>query len=450
MKILLFILSSLFIQFLCFESNFELQYANWNEKQIISSLRNIYIEIDASFGSKMEKFKLALDLDSHAMTIPSVNCTIADENIKKFSGSTSFQTIGEKIFSGERAFHGILGTDDFKLGENGVIIKNTRFILADQYSSSQRYNYKYAFMGLKSSINDDDYNKSIIGQMKEKKFISDQIWFLNFNSDTKGNFVIGALPHTLYQNVYNESDMISQNCLQTSYLCILQFENIYLGKPGEQSSTDYNLAQGKFSINTKLFISTPNYGDYISNFFKKHKDACNQVTLDDNYISYYCQKDKFKIDEIGYLNFTLPKDKAEMDFIFEPKDLFYEKDGILYFLIIYKPNDQIAPVDDYAWTLGTTFLQKYLITFKRDEKSIVHFYTKKMSEVQGGDGDGNKSKYIIIIVVLSVVFLACIAFLIFYIIKIKPRKKKANELDDDGFDYQTKQNEEGNSALINE
>ena len=294
MKILLIILSSLFIQFLCFESNFELQYANWNEKQIISSLRNIYIEIDASFGSKMEKFKLALDLDSHAMTIPSVNCTIADENIKKFSGSTSFQTIGEKYFSGERAFHGILGTDDFKLGENGVIIKNTRFILADQYSSSQRYNYKYAFMGLKSSINDDDYNKSIIGQMKEKKFISDQIWFLNFNSDTKGNFVIGALPHTLYQNVYNESDMISQNCLQTSYLCILQFENIYLGKPGEQSSTDYNLAQGKFSINTKLFISTPNYGDYISNFFKKHEDACSQVTLDDNYISYYCQKDKLK------------------------------------------------------------------------------------------------------------------------------------------------------------
>jgi hypothetical protein len=33
--------------------------------------------------------------------------------------------------------------------------------------------------------------------------------------------------------------------------------------------------------------------------------------------------------------------------------------------------------------------------------------------------------------------------------KIKPRKKKANELDDD-FDYQTKQNEEGTSALIND
>jgi len=59
------------------------------------------------------------------------------------------------------------------------------------------------------------------------------------------------------------------------------------------------------------------------------------------------------------------------------------------------------------------------------------------------------AKYIIIIVVLSVVLLGSIGFLVFYILKIKPRKKKANELDDD-FDYQSKQNEEGTSPIINE
>ena len=58
-------------------------------------------------------------------------------------------------------------------------------------------------------------------------------------------------------------------------------------------------------------------------------------------------------------------------------------------------------------------------------------------------------KYIITISVLSVVFLASIGTLIFYIIKIKPRKRKANELDDT-FDYQEKKTEEGDSKLIND
>ena len=65
-----------------------------------------------------------------------------------------------------------------------------------------------------------------------------------------------------------------------------------------------------------------------------------------------------------------------------------------------------------------------------------------------GADNSNSTKYIIIIVCLCVVFIFCIGLLVFYILKIKPRKKKANELDE-GYDYETqKDNEQGNSPLM--
>ena len=51
---------------------------------------------------------------------------------------------------------------------------------------------------------------------------------------------------------------------------------------------------------------------------------------------------------------------------------------------------------------------------------------------------------------ISVLLIVCIAILIVYITKKVPRKKKANELDDE-FDYQATPNKEGGeSLLINE
>ena len=80
-----------------------------------------------------------------------------------------------------------------------------------------------------------------------------------------------------------------------------------------------------------------------------------------------------------------------------------------------------------VWNIGTPFLKKYLITFNRNDK-LLYFY-KKTNNEDGGNESTNQSlhiKYIIIISVLSVVFLASIGTLIFYIIKIKPRKRIDN------------------------
>ena len=48
--------------------------------------------------------------------------------------------------------------------------------------------------------------------MKDNNLINYPTWFLSFNSDSKGKFVIGTLPH-LYDNItYYETDMTKENC----------------------------------------------------------------------------------------------------------------------------------------------------------------------------------------------------------------------------------------------
>ena len=249
--------------------------------------------------------------------------------------------------------------------------------------------------------------------------------------------------------------MSTEKCRAPCNILSVQFQEIYYGNKDDYKNkkaivTSHGIVY--FTLYSRLIICTPDYGEIIySQFFEKQIKGgnCHQSTLPDKYIYYYCEKkNSFNMSEMQNLNFVTSYLSDNMTFVFEPKDLFYEHNGNYYFLIIYKPDDHITPPDS-EWNIGTIFFQKYLLAINRDE-NLIYFYraTHNGTNPTTG-GNGTNKKYIIIIVVLSVVLLGSIGFLVFYILKIKPRKKKANELDDD-FDYQSKQNEEGTSPIINE
>lgn len=451
MKFLL-LLSLFFISF-CIESDFEIKYDNWDNEKIMNSLRYTYIEVDASFGSNMDKFKLELDTLTQATVIPDVNCT-GCKNVKRFniSASNTFNIEKKDVNSyGVENFHqGTFGNDNFKLGKDDNNKQIISFIVAKEYKYLSKP-HNYAFLGLRSFVNGSEYKYNIIEQMKEKDIIPNSTWFLNFDSDTKGKFVIGTLPHIKYKDIYSFDDSYTQNS-EERYIYALKMQEIYYGKISnydQRKSGDKNHCVAKFNINTRLFKCPSDFGDILYNNFFSQKIAdkvCDHGILIDNYIYYYCYKDKFKMSEMENLNFVADFHTVDnMTFVFEPKDLFYEHEGILYFLVIYKHDDYDSQYPDTEWEVGTGFLKKYMLTFNINRQ--ISFYSKKIGEDE--EPNNENLKYIIIIVILSVVFLACIAFLIYYIMKIKPRKKKANELDDD-FDYQAKQNEEGTSALIND
>ena len=454
------ILFSILESCLLFESDFEVQYFKWDETNVMASLYDTYIEVEASFGSEMDKFKLALDLESTSTVLPDKNFTGRGE-FKKFHSSSFEVKQNLKNVYDEKYFSGSKGVDIFQLGNSEPIIKNFSFIVASDYTYASNKLYKYAFIGIKNFyINEEEkYQLNMIDQLKKSNLIQYQTWFLNFESDSKGKFVVGTLPEAIYKSTYDESDKITQYCYADMTLCGLNFQEIYYGKiddyDNRKSLEDKNHLLAAFSLNTRLIKCTSDFGTILyKNYFSKKIDdkICSTEQLNDGYMYFYCEKDKINLSEMENVNFAIFHQNGNMTFILEPKDLFYEYNNILYFLIIYKPNYYIGD-KDVLWVIGNTFLQKYLLTFNTKER-LIYFYKKKIEQFEtdkNNTGNENNSiKYIIIISVISVLLIACIAILIVYITKRAPRKKKANELDDD-FDYQTKPNKEGGeSLLINE
>ena len=113
---------------------------------------------------------------------------------------------------------------------------------------------------------------------------------------------------------------------------------------------------------------------------------------------------------------------------FSPKELFMEKDDKIYFLI------REDKKSDY-FTLGSILLEKYITVFDDEAKQL--YILKKKVEPEKPKKDHTALK-IALIVILSFVLCAIIFVVIGKLYGKKlfaTRKKKANELDDDFFDY---------------
>ena len=116
----------------------------------------------------------------------------------------------------------------------------------------------------------------------------------------------------------------------------------------------------------------------------------------------------------------------------------------LYFLITFKDDK------DSDWILGELFLRKYLTSFNYDLKTI-SFYRSQVDEINKKSEIPNKEKknsssfnygkFIrIIIEIIMVIVIIIISVLLIRKYK-NSRKKHANELKDDDYDYTAQENE---------
>ena len=99
--------------------------------------------------------------------------------------------------------------------------------------------------------------------------------------------------------------------------------------------------------------------------------------------------------------------------------------------------------DENGWKLGKPFLKKYQFSFNYDGK-----YIKFYKQTKNDEKDKGIPLYILIISVVGTIFIvALIAFLLFkfYFYNKCTRKKRANELTDDDFEYTSKGDEQKNN-----
>ena len=328
---------------------------------------------------------------------------------------------------------------------------------------------------MKKYNNENDKNKIIFNFVESlqkahcrKLNISNYYWTIKYfkpqNNPTETNnidgiFYFGEPPHINDPSNYNKEDFREINT-ESGYDNLywgLKFDNIELINKttgsiiilSKHSATEFCLIYPELNyfITTEAFFSMIKrifFQKFISKNKKKENNnasICYEkfVSLIDDinllsvgnyndlkgvYDTFHCNKTKILEygEEKFYNQFPLIKLHhliLGFSFEFEAKDLFYEKNGTLYFLMAIKLN-----AGD-RWILGKAFMKKYQIVFNNDMRTLGFYLDNNKKKIINPkeiinyvDNRSNKNLFLTI----SIIFIFIIA--IFCIIRIFCIKKK--------------------------
>ena len=384
-------------------------------------------------------------------------------------------------------------SENFKFNcENKTYELNEMEFIKTQYSSLK---LSHSFLGLQISTKDiekmkTDYNRNnnengIIFNFVEslqkahckKLNISNYYWtikyFNNPNNTVDGIFYFGEPPHIFDPFNYKKEDFIEINT-EAGYQNLywgLKFDNIdFINKTtsniislGKYYTAEYCLIYPELNF----FITSEHFFGRIRKVFfdkfiykKKSKNynssICYEkfISLVDNinlislgnyndlkgiYHILYCNKTK--IVEYGedkfYNEFPIIKFRHLLlgyNFEFNSNDLFYEKNGNIYFLMTLKLDK------GDKWIFGKAFMKKYQIVFNNDMRTL-GFYLKdniKTKIIKPNEiiieSDNKKNDNILLKIIVCFIFSIIILYSIrCYCVKNKiwifKDKKSAKELE---------------------
>lgn len=342
------------------------------------------------------------------------------------------------------------------------------------------YDNKYGCIGMKIARENKDELPSFSTILKNNKIISNNIWTIkmkNFqlqniedNNIQIGELILGEYPHNYETDKikYNESIYKFEDVPVHNYKSYwdIKIKTIYMNLTDskekiiivdKKENYEVNLIYENFYIRgTKVY-----YELIYENFFNKYNyiknNICIEKKIPENYFWTYieCKYDEkqilFDIKKFPNIYF----ESIEYDKIFELtyKDLFAldKNDNKYFFLVLFPTN-----YEEKIWGLGIPFLRKYQFIFDEGKKLIGYYNSPENSNDDSNKGTNEKFKLYILIValVLIIIFLIGLAFvLIKKLLYNKKRIKRAIELDDDGYEYNSKEslnNESYDSDVNNE
>ena len=391
------------------------------------------------------ELQINLEIGEPIQTIPCILKTrkffflitgsLNSDNVIKFKEkeSQTFISEGDEFSMENQDFiTAIKGSDNFKLPNNKKIRLN--FLLAN------KLNYiESGKIGLKLiEINPLTQEKHFIYQLKTNKLLNYYSFFLEFNDEEKGNFVLGDYPHEYNSKKYNKDQFIYIRSGKMDNLVdwIIDFDEINFG--------DFHFSIKKASIEYEngLIIAPSESKNYIlKTYFNDsiNKNICFEETKN-NITTYFCNKDNFSIKNFPNLFFVL-KD-SNFSFELNKDDLFLIENNKIYFKIAFQSFQNLKL--ESHWILGQSFLKKHLLVFDLDKK-IIGFYNNKIQI--GGIKNGKKLKTFFVICLF--IFIIGEAIFIYYYFKRKNRRVRAYELNE-GIDYENVNNNNYNKkGLIN-
>ena len=293
-------------------------------------------------------------------------------------------------------------------------------------------------------------SNNIIKSFKSNDIINNYEWILNYTSENEGLLILGGNMSELVKN-FDEIKLYKTYSFPggSNFPWMIKISKLECGE--NNYSINYNEVNGEINNDYSLIIGGDRYYIYIKdNFFYEYQkqNICsfNIINYYDNYKYYVieCNKEQFGINEIKkfpILSFKMRN--YDSKFIFEGKDLFVETKYKYFFNIIFSHSWQ------ENWILGKPFLKKYPTMIDLDNKIIKIYNNNKDERKEKNEKkiENNKklSKKYIFFLILIIIVLICSFSILFYLLGKnlnKSRKKKANELYDDDYDYESKDEKE--------
>ena len=329
----------------------------------------------------------------------------------------------------------------------------------------------------------------LLYELYNKNIIRKRIFSVKFNNKYDGQLIIGN-DLTVYDPAHFKGKYISKyfyfkfSFNYDSIFIKSQFNKVEYMNFTNEYKYDRN---AEININSRVIIGTEDFKNFIHEKFFEYlcqKKICEieLVKYDNNeYYVYMCYHLKVtgqsnpRHPGINYYeefpNIYFNSKQFEYNFELTKNDLFEHVNDKYYFLIIFRKKYEIK--EKNIWQLGGPFFKKYPFTINFDAKTI-GFYLDKIEDINNNDndiGDLNKTKNDIIdtqekdknlknkskikdifVKIGQFLIVIVLLFVAYYIgIKVKEgRKKRANELNDDSYEYISHNKKDINEEQNNE
>lgn len=296
---------------------------------------------------------------------------------------------------------------------------------------------------------------NLIVQLKKKNYINKYIWTLRYQTEEVGLINIGTEPHFYDKENFNYENYCTMKAIPTqSPETVWSFEMDKVIIDHKNKSTEYPLTDTKvdFLIDRGLIIGTDEYKKKIDEIFFNDlvsKNICHieTETFDDEeqgakneYYVYWCNSNsfmgnKYTVEKTYYNIFPslkLTLQQYNMIFSLNKEDLFFDKYGKAFFLIIFKKSGS----QNNIWKLGEPFFAKYQSTFDLDKKTV-GFYNKNFKNENTSEQPKSSGSMTALYIIILVIIVAVLVVVAYYFGKKfnESRKRRANELNDDDFEY---------------
>ena len=446
------------------------------DTDILSMKLNEDIYFNFSIGSPAQNIKTLLRLDQYEITIkqPKYNSSLSDsfklKSIQdKFIANEKFHFL--TINSSEELNKFIHGEEAYRKNiEKNIYTeyKDIKFVYINETSNykflekvlmdkevEKIIKYNYSMLGLRLRFMNVDYNPDFIQSLRQMKAINSSIFTFYINSNKKENGHYGYLiigdKFTDTEKEFEETNNTFFSLRGSSLSWDIRINNIYSESKSDSKFNEIYLEKNQdveLIIEKSYFLGTKNYKSFIEKVFFNELIGYNVCEYKNSlkefsYGTYVCDStSKIFMD---FYNNKFPElifktEKIIDELIFNQNDLFFyneynKSDTNIYFMIFF------STMYTSKWMLSRPFLEKYRLSFNLDTRFIV-YHKKKISENKienetNEEYSDNNNLYLIIKIVV-IIFLVSIIFLLGFLfhklITKKPRKQKANELNDD-YDY---------------